>query len=64
MSVGYARKRLGYDRMPTHKEMLAFTKDLVKELGKPYKLLDFHERSRAYVVGKNKSKLKIKKSEI
>jgi tRNA wybutosine-synthesizing protein 1 len=60
MSVGYARERLGYDRMPTEKEMEDFIKILLKELGKDWKLLDKHEFSRAYVLGKNKKDLKIK----
>lgn len=62
MSVGFARKRLGYDRMPTNKEMRDFVNKLVKETG--LKLLDKHERSRAYVLGKNKSDMKIKTGEI
>ncbi len=59
MSVGFARKRLGYDRMPTHEEMLEFVKKLAKKTG--LKFLDSHEFSRAYVLGKDKRKLKIKK---
>jgi tRNA wybutosine-synthesizing protein 1 len=57
MSVGSARERLGYDRMPTDEEMLEFVKKLAKESG--LELLDSHERSRAYVLGKDKEKLKI-----
>lgn len=61
MSVGFARERLGYDRMPTHEEMLEFVKKLEKKLeGTGYKFLDEHERSRAYVLGKNKKELEIK----
>ena len=60
MSVGFARQRLGYDRMPTNKEMEDFIELLLKEL-KDYKLLDKHEFSRAYVLGKKKSELRIKK---
>ncbi len=64
MSVGFARERLGYDKMPTHKEMLEWIKKLEQELGgTKYKLLDFHEISRAYVIGKDKSLLKIKKKD-
>ena len=62
MSVGFARQRLGYERMPDEKEMMDFVDKLTKETG--LKLLDKHERSRAYVLGKNKSDMKIKKSEI
>ena len=61
MSVGFARQRLGYDRMPTEKEMEDFIKKLLKELGKNWKLLDKHKFSRAYVLGKSKKDLKIKK---
>jgi len=58
MSVGFARQRLGYERMPNYEEMLNFAKVLAKETG--LKLLDSHERSRAFVLGKNKKDLKIK----
>jgi len=61
MSVGFARERLGYDRMPTNEEMENFIAKLVAELGEGYKLLDSHERSRAYVLGKDESQLKIEK---
>lgn len=64
MSVGFARERLGYERMPSHKEMLEWVKKLEKELSREeYKLLDQHEISRAYVLGKNKYDLKIKKED-
>lgn len=66
MSVGFARERLGYDKMPDEKEMESFIEILVKELnsvGEDYKLLDKHEFSRAYVLGKDKDLLKIKDSE-
>lgn len=61
MSVGYARERLGYDKMPTDIEMLAFCEKLAKASG--LKLLGSHERSRAFVLGKDKKLLKIKKSQ-
>lgn len=61
MSVGFARERLGYDKMPTHKEMLEWIKKLEKEISSEgYKLLDQHEISRAYVLGKNKEDLWIR----
>ncbi|HKL23902.1 MAG TPA: 4-demethylwyosine synthase TYW1 [Candidatus Nanoarchaeia archaeon] len=70
MSVGFARNRLGYEKMPRDKEMKEFVKKLEKELKnsknpetKKYKFLDEHEHSRAYVLAKRKSDLKIKKSE-
>ncbi len=65
MSVGFARERMGYERMPTHEEMLEFIKKLEKALeGTEYKLQDQHEISRAYVLCKNKKDLKIKKNNI
>ncbi len=64
MSVGFARERLGYDRMPTHEEMLEFTRKLEKELaGTGYVLQDFHKPSRAYVLCKNFEDLVIKKED-
>jgi tRNA wybutosine-synthesizing protein 1 len=62
MSVGYSRERLGYEKMPTEKEIEEFCKELAKETG--LKILDSHEFSRAVVLGRNKKELKIKKSEI
>ena len=68
MSVGFARERLGYERMPTNKEMEDFIKVLLQELKKAgleeYKLLDSHEFSRAYVLGKDKKELKIKPNQM
>jgi tRNA wybutosine-synthesizing protein 1 len=68
MSVGFARERLGYERMPTNKEMEDFIEVLLRELQKinlnEYKLLDDHEFSRAYVLGKDKKELKIKPNQM
>lgn len=80
ISVGFARKRLGYDRMPYHEDIVDFSKKLVtllsvprnselrgkklKKLKQNYKILDEHYFSRAVVLGKNKKELKIKKNEI
>jgi tRNA wybutosine-synthesizing protein 1 len=61
MSVGFARQRLGYERMPDEKEMLDFANKLAEATG--LKVLDIHERSRAIVLGKNKEDLKIKSSQ-
>ena len=58
MSVGFARERLGYEQMPNYEEMLEFSKKLAKASG--LKLLDSHERSRAFVLGKDEKALKIK----
>ena len=62
MSVGFARERLGYEKMPTDKDMMDYAKKLLKETR--FKILDTHEFSRAIVLGKDKKKLKIKKKEI
>ena len=64
MSVGFARERLGYEKMPTNREMEDFIKVVIKELGKEWKLLNKHEFSRAYVLGKDKKELKIKKNQM
>ena len=55
MSVGFARERLGYNKMPDDKEMLAFAKQLSKET--KLKILDTHEFSRAIVLGRSKKDL-------
>jgi len=61
MSVGFARERLGYDKMPTHNEMLEWIKKLEHQLkGTEYKLQNQHEPSRAYVLSKRKQDLLIK----
>jgi tRNA wybutosine-synthesizing protein 1 len=57
MSVGFARERLGYDRMPDNKEMKEFVEKLSEKTG--LNILDSHEFSRAWVLGKDKEKLKI-----
>jgi len=64
MSVGFARNRngMGYDSMPTYEEIQDFSKKLAKKLG--LKILDAHEFSRVILMGKDKEKMKIKKSEI
>ena len=67
MSVGFARERLGYDKMPWHEDVVDFSKKLVKELNKigvKMKILDEHERSCVVVLGKNKKDLKIRKDQI
>ncbi len=63
MSVGFARQRLGYEMMPTHKELKDFAEELVKELnkvGEKFRILGEQEVSRVLVLGKNKKELKIK----
>ena len=64
MSIGFARQRLGYDRMPKFEDVFNFSKlisEELKRLGEDYKILNTHEFSRVAVLGKNKKDLKIKK---
>ena len=62
MSVGFARQRLGYERMPLHQEMVDFSKEILKFLPE-YKFLDEKKESRVVLLGKNKADMKIKKKE-
>jgi len=62
MSVGFARQRLGYERMPTHKDIVDFSKQILKFLPE-YKFLDEKKESRVVLLGKNKSDMKIKRGE-
>jgi tRNA wybutosine-synthesizing protein 1 len=62
MSVGFARQRLGYERMPTHKEIVDFSNEILKFLPE-YKFLDEKKESRVVLLGKNKADMKIKKEE-
>ncbi len=67
MSVGFARQRIGYDKMPWHEEIKDFAEKLVNELnriGVKIKILDEHYFSRALVIGRNKKDLKIKEDQI
>ena len=63
MSVGFARNRdgMGYDSMPTYEDIEDYAKKISKSLGRGWKILDTHEFSRVVLVGKSKSKMKIKK---
>lgn len=63
MSVGFARQRLGYDRMPYHSEVVDFAKKVLKFLPE-YKFLDEKKESRVVLLGKNKKDMKIKKEEL
>jgi len=64
MSVGYARQRMGYDKMSSHKEIVGFAKMLAKEIGSKYKILDEHVASRIVLIGKSKKGMKIGKKDI
>ena len=67
-SLGYSRKRLGYDKQPFHEEIRTFAEDLLKELRKwdrEWKIMGEAERSTVFLLSRRKRKdLKIKKSEI
>jgi len=63
MSVGFARQRLGYDRMPYHQDIVDFANEVLKFLP-AYKFLDEKKESRVVLLGKNKEDMKIKKSEL
>ena len=62
VSVGFSRKRLGYERMPNQNEIKSFAKKLLQEL-KPekYKILDEQSASKVVLLGKSKKLMKIKK---
>lgn len=62
MSVGFARERLGYERMPSYDEMKNFVEKLSTATG--LKILDSHEHSRVWVMGREKKKLRIRNREI
>ncbi len=62
MSVGFARQRLGYERMPYHKEIIEFSKKLLEFLPE-YKFLDEKKESRVVLLGKSKADMKIKKNQ-
>jgi tRNA wybutosine-synthesizing protein 1 len=58
MSVGFARQRLAYERMPLHPEIVEFTKNLAKLTN--LKILDEKKESRVVLLGKSRENLKIK----
>ena len=63
MSVGFARQRLGYDKMPYHENIVDFSNELLKFLP-GYKFLDEKKESRVVLLGKNKGDMKIKEKEV
>jgi tRNA wybutosine-synthesizing protein 1 len=63
MSVGFARQRLGYERMPYHEDIINFSKALLKFLPE-YKMLDEKKESRVVLLGTSRKDMKIKKEEI
>ena len=62
MSVGFARQRLGYERMPYHKDIVDFANAILKFLPE-YKFLDEKKESRVVLLGKDKKDMMIKKNQ-
>ncbi len=66
MSIGFSRERkgMGYEAMLSHNEIKKYSEKLAKELGKPYKILEEHIKSRVILIGKAKKRMKIQKNQI
>jgi tRNA wybutosine-synthesizing protein 1 len=64
MSVGFARKRLGYEMMPRHDLVRDYAERIAIELGEGCKILDENVYSAVVLIGKSKSRMKIQKNEI
>ncbi|MCL5018744.1 MAG: 4-demethylwyosine synthase TYW1 [Candidatus Pacearchaeota archaeon] len=62
MSVGYARERIPYNKMPYHKDIVEFSKQILKFLPE-YKILSEKEESRVLLLGKDEREMKIKENE-
>ena len=58
MSVGFARERLSYDKMPKHNEIVDFSEKLAKETG--LKILDEKVESRVVLLGRDRKDMRIK----
>ncbi len=58
MAVGFARKRLGYEKMPFHSEIKKFARILMKYLP-GYRFLDEKIESRVVLLGKSRKGIKI-----
>ncbi len=63
MSVGFARQRIPYEKMPYHQDIIDFSKKILKFLP-GYKILDEKKESRVLLLGRNKEDMKIKKGKI
>ena len=67
MSVGFARQRIAYEKMPLHEEIVEFGRKIVEELnklGEDFKILDEKKESRVIVLGEDKGELKIKEKDL
>ena len=63
MCVGFANKRIPYEKMPYHKDIVEFSKRILEFLPE-YKILDEKKESRVLLLGKDKKDMKIKEEEI
>jgi len=57
MHVGFSRLRLGFDNMPTHKEVQEFAAKLAEEMG--YNILDESPESRVVLLSRLKKPIKL-----
>ncbi len=64
MAIGFSRARLGYNMMLSHSEIKEYSKKLACELKNGYKILDEHKLSRVVLIGKDRKKMKIQKTEM
>ncbi len=63
MCVGFANQRIPYNKMPYHKDIVEFSKNILEFLPE-YKILDEKKESRVLLLGKDKEDMKIKEGEI
>lgn len=63
MSIGFARERLGYKKMPFHKDIREFSEKLLKFLP-GYNFLDEKVFSRVVLLGKERKRMRINDKEI
>ncbi|MDD5012708.1 MAG: 4-demethylwyosine synthase TYW1 [Candidatus Nanoarchaeia archaeon] len=63
MSVGYARERIPYNKMPYHKDIVEFSKKMLNFLPPKYNILDEKIESRVVLLGKDKGEMKIKETQ-
>ena len=62
MCVGFANKRIPYEKMPYHEDIVEFSKQVLRFLPE-YNLLDEKKESRVVLLGKSKEDMKIKEGE-
>jgi len=60
MSVGFARQRIPYNKMPYHKDIVEFSKKILEFLPE-YKILDEKKESRVVLLGKSRKGMMIKR---